>query len=186
MSNASTLPFFSLTHSPEPATPTYPDSPPALPIPPPLLERIADPPAPLTLAQCISTTTLEEVIEACKKELGDSPQAFYNDPWRTPMYHDPPPTPPCMGTLAPTGYFRYEPEDPNHSKYVRKIALNPFVDPPVFPHYVQFYHNFCTHQHYVHSMRDDDVPPQTVYGWPLEAAPFIGPPLPTSIANNKQ
>jgi hypothetical protein len=94
------------------------------------------------------------------------------------MCHDPPPTPPPMGTLAPTGYFRYDPEDPNHSKYVRKIALNPFVDPPVFPHYVQFYHDFCTHQHYVHRMRDDAKPPQTAYGWPLEAAPFIGPPLP--------
>jgi hypothetical protein len=91
-----------------------------------------------------------------------------------------------MGTLAPTGYFRYDPEDPNHSKYIRKITLNPFVDPPVFPHYVQFYHDFRTHQHYIHSMRDDAVPPQTAYSWPLEAAPFIGPPLPTPIANNKQ
>jgi hypothetical protein len=93
MSNASTPPSFSLTHSPELATPTYPDSPPALPIPPPLLERIANPPAPLTLAQRISTTTLEEAIEACEKELGDRPRAFYNDPWRMPMYYDPPPTP---------------------------------------------------------------------------------------------
>jgi hypothetical protein len=67
MSNASTPPSFSFTHSPELVTPTYPDSPPALPIPPPLLERIANPPAPLTLAQHISTTTLEEAIEACEK-----------------------------------------------------------------------------------------------------------------------
>jgi hypothetical protein len=152
MSNTSSPPSFSLINSPEPDTPTYPDSPPALPIPPTLAEQISDPPTPLTLIQCISTATLEEVIAACDQELGDCPWAFYNDPWRSPMHHDPPPTPPPMGTLPPTGYFRYDPEDPNHSKYVRKIALNPFVDNPVFPHYVQFYHDFCTHQQYVHSM----------------------------------
>jgi hypothetical protein len=96
-----------------------------------------------------------------------------------------PPTPSPLGNHAPMGYFRYDPEDLNHSKYTRKIALNPFVDEPVWPHYVQFYHDFCTHQHYVHGMQDNANPPQTSYGWPLEAAPFVGPSLPATMANNE-
>jgi hypothetical protein len=185
MSNASSPPSFSLTNSPEPVTPTYPDSPPAIPIPPPLSERISDPPVPLTLMQQISSATLEEVIATCERELGDGPRGTYNDPWRSPMYRVPPPTPPPIGIIPPTGYTRYDPADLNHSKYVRKIALNPFIDEPVSPHYVQFYHDFCSHQHYVHGMRDDANPPNTAYRWPLEAVPFIGPPLSPAVANNE-
>jgi hypothetical protein len=106
MSNASSPPSFSLLNSPEPTTPTYPDSPPALPIPPPLAEQISDPPAPLTLLQCISTPTLEEVITACNKELGNGPQAYYNDPWRTPMCHYPPPTPSPPRQSPPNGVLQ--------------------------------------------------------------------------------
>jgi hypothetical protein len=105
MSNASSPPSFSLLNSPEPATPTYPNSPPTLPIPPPLTERISDPPTPLTLLQCISTPTLEEVIAACNEELGNSPQAYYNNPWRTPMHHYPSnPIPP--GQSCPNGVLQ--------------------------------------------------------------------------------
>jgi hypothetical protein len=102
-----------------------------------------------------------------------------------PMFHDPPPTPSLPGIRPPTGYCRYDPENLNHSKYVRKITLNPFVDKPVWPHYVQFYPDFCTHQHYVHGMQDNANPPQTSYGWPLEAAPFVSPSLPATVVNNE-
>jgi hypothetical protein len=45
--------------------------------------------------------------------------------------------------------------------------------------------NFGSHQHYMLGLRDDSVPPQEPYGWPLEAAPFIGPRHSTTHSDNK-
>jgi hypothetical protein len=142
--------------SPETEPLTYPISPPGLPprsprtpprdppltfttspmvppstLPSPTLEsRIRDPPPPLSLYHRISPPTepltLEEVIEVCEATLGDGPRV---------VYHDPPPSPPILGQLAPTSYVKYEPGDPNHDRYVRKINLNPPFGEPLEPHY---------------------------------------------------
>jgi hypothetical protein len=108
--------------------------------------------------------------------LGDGPQV---------IFHDPPPPPPTLGQLAPTSYVKYEPGDPNHDRYVRKISLNPPFGEALEPHYVCFDLDFGNHQHYVIGLRDDSTPPLEPYGWSLEAAPFIGPRLPTPLSDNE-
>jgi hypothetical protein len=37
----------------------------------------------------------------------------------------------------------------------------------------------------VFGLREDADPPTTPYSWALEAAPFIGPPLPSHVADNE-
>jgi hypothetical protein len=80
---------------------------------------------------------------------------------------------------------KYEPGDPNHDRYVRKINLNPPFGEPSEPHYVRFDMDFGSHQHYVLGLRDDSNPPLEPYGWPLEAASFIGPRLPPTRSDNE-
>jgi hypothetical protein len=146
---------------------------------PTLLSRIRDPPPPLSLYHRISPPTeplsLEETIEICEATLGDGPRA---------VFHDPPPTPSPPGQRPPTSYVRYEPGDPNHDKYVEQIALDPPYRTPQDPHYVCFDLDFESHQHYVLGLRDDSDPPRQAYGWPLQAAPFIGPKISPSRSDN--
>jgi hypothetical protein len=133
---------------------------------PTLVSRIRDPPPPLSLYHCISPPTvpltLEEVIEVCEAELGDGPRV---------IYHDPPPPPPALGQLAPMSYVKYEPGEPNHDRYVQKIALNPPFGEPLLPHYVCFDLDFGAHQHYVLGLRDDSTPP-----YPRTGGPWRQPP----------
>jgi hypothetical protein len=144
-----------------------------------LLSRIRDPPALLSLYHCISPPTeplsLEEVIKICKATLGDGPRV---------IFHDPPPTPSPPGQQPPTSYVQYEPGDPNHDKYVEKIALDPPFRTPLDPHYVRFDLDFESHQHYVLGLRDDSDPPHQAYSWPLQAAPFIGPKISPTRSDN--
>jgi hypothetical protein len=146
---------------------------------PTLLSRIRDPPPLLSLYHHISPPTeplsLEEVIEICKATLGDGPRV---------VFHDPPPTPSPPGQQPPTSYVKYEPGDPNHDKYVEKIALDPPFGTPQDPHYVCFDLDFESHQHYVLGLRDDSDPPRQAYGWPLQAAPFIGPKISPARSDN--
>jgi hypothetical protein len=179
-------PLSPLSPSPSPEENlVYPTSPPGLPIPPPLIERITNPPAPLPLAQHISSVTLKEAIAACKEELGDRPMAHYNDPWRTPMHHDPPPPPAPLGQLAPTSYVKYEAGDPNHDCYICKIMISPPFGTPQTPHYVCFDLNFDSHQHYGLGLCNDSIPLLEAYGWLLEATPFIGLCLSSGVSDNK-
>ena len=135
----------------EPAL-TYPSSPQPLMIPPRLEDRIEDPPAPLTLEE-----RLEDPVPA---------EALL-------MVRDP--TPP-MRPQTPEGYVHYDPADPNHVRYVRKIHLHrePY-DTPQLPHYVRFEHDMGMHQHYAYGLMNDDGPQGTPYGWPIEAKVFTGP-----------
>jgi hypothetical protein len=164
---------------PNPELTTSPMVPPSTLPSPTLLSRIRDPPPPLSLYHRISPPTeplsLEETIEICEAMLGDGPRA---------VFHDPPPTPSPPGQRAPTSYVRYEPGDPNHDKYVEQIALDPPYGTPQDPHYVCFDLDFESHQHYVLGLRDDSDPPRQAYGWPLQAAPFIGPKISPARSDN--
>jgi hypothetical protein len=65
----------------------------------------------------------------------------------------------------------------------RCITLQPFGT-PLFPHHINFEHNFASNQHYIYGLHNDTKPPTTPYGWPLEAVPFIGPSLSPYTVNN--
>ena len=85
------------------------------------------------------------------------------------------PTPPRR-PQTPEGYIRYNPTDPNHVHYVRKIHLHrePY-DTPQLPHYMRFEHNMGMHQHYTYGLMNDEDLHSTPYGWPIEAKPFMEP-----------
>jgi hypothetical protein len=119
--------------------------------------------------------SLEETIEICEATLGDGPRV---------VFHDPPPTPSPPRQNPPTSYVQYEPGDPNHDKYVEKISLDPPFGTPQSPHYICFDLDFESHQHYVLGLRDDSDPPRQAYGWPLQAAPFIGPSVSPARSDN--
>ena len=130
----------------------YPLSPQPLMIPPRLEDHLEDPPAPLTLEEQLSDPAPEEALV---------------------MVSDP--TPPIQPQV-PEGYICYDPTDPNHSHYVRKIHL--YCEPyntPQFPHYIHFENDMGMHQHYTYSLMEDNRPQGTPYGWPIEAKPFTGP-----------
>ena len=111
----------------------YPPSPPPLMVPPRLEDRLEDPPAPLTLAERLEDAAPVEALS---------------------MVRDP--TPP-MRPQTPEGYVHYDPTDPNHLRYVRKIHLHrePY-DTPQLPHYVRFEHDMGMHQHYAYGLMKDD------------------------------
>ena len=92
-----------------------------------------------------------------------------------------------MGRRPPRGYAVYDPTNFNHTRYTQKIHLykGEFPDVPVYPHYVKFEHHYDDNQHYAYGIRDDADPPEVAYGWPIEAAPFIGPNLPTNGVDNE-
>jgi hypothetical protein len=73
MSHHSLSPSQSLTSSPVLAVLVYPDSPPTLPIPPPLSAQISDPPIPLTLMQHQECWEIPRTVEM---QLGQF-QVFY-------------------------------------------------------------------------------------------------------------
>ena len=131
---------------------TYPPSPQPLMVPPRLEDCLDDPPAPLTLEEQLSDLAPEETLV---------------------MTWDP--TPPRQPQV-PEGYVHYDPTDPNHIRYVRKIHLHhePY-NTPQLPHYVRFEHNMGMHQHYAYGLMDDNEPRSTPYGWPIEAKPFSEP-----------
>lgn len=81
-----------------------------------------------------------------------------------------------MQHQTPEGYVHYDPTDPNHVRHVRKIHLHhtPY-NTPQLPHYVHFVHDMSSHQHYVYGLMNDEEPPATPYGWPLEAKLFRDP-----------
>jgi hypothetical protein len=63
--------------------------------------------------------------------------------------------------------------------------INPPFGTPQIHHYVCFDLDFGTHQHYGLGLCDNSIPPLEPYGWPLEAAPFIGPQLSSRVSDNK-
>ena len=140
----------------------YPPSPQPLMVPPRLEDRLEDPPTPLTLEERLDNPTPEETLVT---------------------HHDPTP---LAQPQTPEGYVHYDPTDPNHVRYVRKIHLHrePY-DTPQFPHYVRFEHDMGMHQHYAYGLMQDDGPRGTPYGWPIEAKPFTAPipHLDTSVDN---
>ena len=71
----------------------------------------------------------------------------------------------------PAGFTMYNRRLKNHVKYGKKVTLEDGTQG--YPHYIQFDHDYVNHHHYVHTccMNLDGIP----YGWPLTAAPFMGP-----------
>ena len=130
----------------------YPPSPQPLMVPPRLEDHLENPPAPLTLEEWLGDPVPAEALV---------------------MVHDP--TPPIWPQTL-EGYVHYDPTNPNHVHYVRKIHLHrePY-DTPQLPHYVRFEHDMGMHQHYAYGLMSNDRPQGTPYGWPIEAKPFTGP-----------
>ena len=128
----------------------YPPSPQPLMVPPRLEDCLEDPPTPLTLEEHLGDPAPEEV------PVPDSLTA--------------------VQPQTPEGYVWYDPTDPNHVRHVRKIHLHCAPhDIPQLPHYVCFMHDMGLHQHYVYSLMNDEEPPVTPCGWPLEVKPFNEP-----------
>ena len=71
----------------------------------------------------------------------------------------------------PAGFAMYNRRLENHVKYGEKLTLENGTQ--AYPHYIRFDHDYVNHRHYVHTrnMNLDGIP----YGWPLTAAPFMGP-----------
>ena len=119
----------------------------------PLANRISSPPPPLTIEEHIDNPAPGTISSPT------SPQPLE-------VAHPP----------IPEGYAHYDPADPNHAKYARKMHLYQGPeDTPWLPHFVHFVHNLGLNQHYVLGLHDDSIPSTSPYGWALEAAPFIGP-----------
>ena len=138
-------------------------SPPPHAEPLPLADRIDNPPLPLTLEECIDDPGLETEL------LPTSPLPIKIS-WPS----------------TPEGYVHFDPANPNHAKYARKIHL--YRDPnntPQFPHFIHFVHNLGLNQHYMLTLHDNAVPPTAPYGWTLEAAPFMGP-FPFPVYKNNE
>ena len=59
------------------------------------------------------------------------------------------------------------------NKYGQKIIIDQedIVDPDA----IKFEHNYVDHQHYVMAVTRRATPPTDPYGWPLNAAEFVGP-----------
>jgi hypothetical protein len=157
-----------------------------------LSDHIDNPPSPLSLSECLEYPPqaedpvpvdlgVEVMTAAAYQEVYD--RLGTPDPKPTPAFV-PSTSPPPPGLNPPPNYLTYNPSDPNHSRYVKSITLHAH-DPPILPHYVKFSHNFTNNQHHVFGLREDADPPTTPYGWALEAAPFIGPPLSPHVADNE-
>jgi hypothetical protein len=146
---------------------------------PTLLSRIRDPPPPLSLYHRISPPTeplsLEETIEICKATLGDGPRVSLPRP---------PPTPSPPGQNPPPPTFSTSQEIPTMTSMWKRSHSTPPSGLPSDPHYVCFDLDFESHQHYVLGLRDDSDPPHQAYGWPLQAAPFIGPKISPARSDN--
>ena len=77
-------------------------------------------------------------------------------------------------TIVPDGYEFYDPvRFPNHDKYGQRIVID--QEEVVDPDSIKFEHNYVDHQHYIMAVTRRANPPTDPYGWPLNAAEFIGP-----------
>jgi hypothetical protein len=159
-----------------------------VPVPPPLLERISDPPCRLTIQERLGIMPgnmddwgYEVPHPSLERELYDIRGTPDSEPANIPL---PSTSPAPMGLQTPPGYVKYDPLDANHSNHIKTIRLHAY-GPSFNPHYIKFDYNFGSNQHFVLGLRDDADPPSTPYGWALEAAPFIGPALSPYTVNNK-
>jgi hypothetical protein len=172
-----------MSHTSTPLNASLTSSP--LSIPPPLFEHISDPPSPLSLVEHIGNVATEgipimdpEMIQ----ELYNRDRSPSSNPSNIPLPWTP--SPPPMGQLAPTGYVKYDPLDPNHTRQgEHKIHLQPYGEPES-PHYIHFTLDYVDHTHHVYGLRDDADPPSTPYGWPLVTTPFMGPAPSPLVVNN--
>ena len=80
----------------------------------------------------------------------------------------------------PARFIMYNRQLENHVKYGEKLTFKDGTQ--AYPHYIWFDHDYVDHRHYVHAhtMNLDGLP----YGWPLTAAPFMGPRPSPLIANS--
>ena len=138
----------------------------------PLSDRIENAPAPLPLADRLSSPppslhaspTTEDLplipIDTCP------PSRAYTKPSEVEvdvgMIGRNLATPPC--------FSMFDRNIPNHHNYGQKIKMPNTTYH--WPHYIQFLINTTTHSHYVYATHNDLH--QVKYGWVLEAAPFMG------------
>ena len=141
-----------------------------------LSERIEDAPAPLPLADHLSSPppSLHASPTADEAPLVPidtrPPSRAHTEPSEAEvdisiMGHD-------LATLP--GFSMFNRTIPNHHNYGQKIEM---PDATLrWPHYIQFIVDTTTHNHYVYATRNDLH--RVKYGWVLEAVPFIGCTLP--------
>ena len=83
---------------------------------------------------------------------------------------------------TPEGFSMFSRTIPNHHNYGQKIEMPDGTQR--WPHYIQFVVDTTTHNHYVYATRDNLR--RVKYGWVLEAAPFIGCTAPEVDETNLQ
>ena len=135
-----------------------------------LVDRISDPPTPLTLAE----------------RLGDTPSSpSPPSPQLIPV--DTRPSTPEEEPLAalldleefghdystPQGFTIFDRSIPDHHRYGRKIHTPEGLWR--YPHYIKFVIDPVQHHHFVFGARDDINHARTHYGWSLHARAFTGP-----------
>ena len=140
----------------------------------PLSDCIEDAPAPLSLAECLSTPPppLHTPPPMAAKDLPlvaidtQPPSRAYTEPSKAEV---------DVGMIGcdlatPQGFSMFDRTIPNHHNYGQKIEM---PDTTLhWPHYIQFVVNTTTHNHYVYATCNDLH--QVKYGWVLEVAPFTG------------
>ena len=142
----------------------------------PLLECIEDAPAPLPLADHLSSPSPSLHILPTADNLSLVP---INTCPPSQAYTEPSEVEVDIGMIGrdlatPPGFSMFDRTIPNHHNYVQKIGM---PDGTLrWPHYIQFVDDTNCHNHYVHATRDDLH--RVKYGWVLEAAPFTGCTLP--------
>ena len=138
----------------------------------PLSEHIEDAPAPLSLAECLSSPPSPSWPSSLTIT-GDPPLVPIHTQPPSRAYTEPSKAEVDVGMIGhdlatPQGFSMFDRTIPNHHKYRQKIEI---PDSTLhWPHYIQFIVNTTTHNHYIYATRNDLH--QVKYGWVLEAAPF--------------
>ena len=151
----------------------------------PLSKRIEDAPAPLSLADHLSSPSpptsppLPAVVDEPLVSIDMRPPSRAG-------------TEPSLAEVdigmmgrdlsTPEGFSMFKRTIPNHHNYGQKIEMPDGTQR--WPHYIQFVVDTTTHNHYVYATRDDLR--RVKYGWVLEAAPFIGCTAPEVNETNFQ
>ena len=138
----------------------------------PLSEHIKDAPAPLPLADRLSSPPPPLHASPTTNDLPLVPIDTQPPSW---AYTEPSEAKVDISMIGrdlttPQGFSMFDRTIPNHHNYRQKIEMLDATS--WWPHYIQFVVNTTTHNHYVYATQDDLH--QVKYGWVLEAAPFIG------------
>ena len=151
----------------------------------PLSERIEDAPAPLPLADRLSSPSPPTFSPP--PAMADEPLISIDTRPPSRARTEPSSVEVDIGMMGrdlstPEGFSMFKRTIPNHHNYRQRIEMPDGTHR--WPHYIQFVVDTTTHNHYVYVTRDDLH--RVKYGWVLEAAPFIGCTAPDVDETNLQ